>query len=409
MNINTGDIMSSTAHQSALQDSASPRSRFPVKKLLLGGVALAVVILAFWRFTGMGDQRGGNQRRGQTAPVRVAEVVRQDMSVVEHTLGRAVSVANVQVTARVQGVLDSANFKEGQFVKKGDLLFEIDQRGFKASLDQARAILARDEAQLVNTQRDVQRYDALKDKGNVSVQQYDLTRTNAEMLVATVAADKAAVDLAELNISYAQIRSPVDGKTGPLLVQPGNLVVAGGTSPLVTIAQMKPIKISFTLPQTELPRIQARQRGKGLGATLDIHSADGKPLEAPVDFIDNAVNAQSGTIELRSTFGNEDLSLVPGQLVNVTVEMDKIENALVVPRDAVNDGPDGTYVYVVSDDKAVQHSAKVLFDDGQNVAIESDVKPGDKVIIEGQLRVLPNGPVNILPPRGAQAPDQPAG
>ncbi len=397
--------MSSTAQQSA---HAAPPRRFPTKKLLIGGVALAVIALGFWRFTGMSDQRG-NQRRNQAAPVRVAEVTRRDMAVVEHTLGKAVSVANVQVTARAQGILESANFKEGQFVKKGDLLFQIDPRQFQASLDQARAIMERDKAQLVNTQRDVQRYDALKDKGNVSVQQYDLTRSNAEMLIASVAADKAAVDLAELNLGYAQIRSPVNGKTGPVLVQPGNLVVAGGTAPLVTIVQMQPIMVSFNLPQTDLPRIQARQRSQGLKAKLDVRDAGGTALEATVDFIDNAVNAQSGTIELRSTFDNQDLSIVPGQLANVTVEMDKIANPLVIPRDAVNDGPDGTYVYVVSDDKAVQHPVKVLFDDSQNVAIDGDVKPGDKVIIEGQLRVQPDSPVSVLPPRGKQSEEQPAG
>jgi multidrug efflux system membrane fusion protein len=287
------------------------------------------------------------------------------------------------------------------------LLFQIDQRGFDASLEQARAVLARDEAQLKNTQRDVERYEALKDKGTVSLQQYDLTRTNAEMLTATVAADKAALELARLNVSYARIESPVNGKTGPLLVQPGNMIAANNTTPLVMIAQLQPIKISFNLPQSELPRIQARQRNGVLRATLDVRNAKGEILEEPVDFIDNSVNAQSGTVELRATFANDDLTLVPGQLANVTVEMNKIDNALTVPRDAVNDGPDGAYVYVVEDNKAVQHAVKVLFDDATNIAIEGDVKAGDKVIVEGQLRVVPNGPVNILPARTEQA--QPAG
>ena len=400
--------MSSTAHQSAPQHAKAPTTRFPVKKLLMGGVALAVVVLGFWRFTGVGDeQRGNNRQRGQAAPVRVAEVTRHDMPVTDHTLGKAVAVATVQMTSRVQGVLDTANFKEGQFVKKGQLLFQIDQRGFDASLEQARAVLARDEAQLKNTQRDVERYEALKDKGNVSLQQYDLTRTNAEMLTATVAADKAALELARLNVSYARIESPVNGKTGPLLVQPGNMIAANNTTPLVMIAQLQPIKISFNLPQSELPRIQARQRNGVLRATLDVRNAKGEILEEPVDFIDNSVNAQSGTVELRATFANDDLTLVPGQLANVTVEMNKIDNALTVPRDAVNDGPDGAYVYVVEDNKAVQHAVKVLFDDAKNIAIEGDVKAGDKVIVEGQLRVVPNGPVNILPARTEQA--QPAG
>jgi multidrug efflux system membrane fusion protein len=302
----------------------------------------------------------------------------------------------VQVTARVQGVLESANFKEGQFVKRGDLLFQIDPRGFEAALDQAVAILARDEASLVNATRDRDRYANLKASGNVSVQQFDTVTTNAAMLAATVAADKAAVETAKLNLGYAQIRSPVDGKTGPLLIQPGNMILAGGTTPLVTIAQLQPIKVSFTLPQSELPRIQARQKGKGLSASLDIKDGSGAVLQAPVNFTDNAVNASSGTIELRSTFDNTDLSLVPGQLVNVTVELDNIPNALVVPRDAVNDGPNGSFVYVVANGKAMQHPVKILFEDGQSAAISGDIKVDDQVIIEGQLRVVPGGPVNVL-------------
>jgi multidrug efflux system membrane fusion protein len=364
------------------------------------GAALLVVLGAFWHFTSTPSAPKG-PRGGGAAPVRVGQVVNRDMAVVDHTLGKVVAITTVQVTARVQGILDTANFTEGQFVKRGDLLFQIDPRGFQAALAQARAILARDEASLVNATRDRERYANLKESGNVSVQQFDTITTNAAMLAATVAADKAAVETAELNLGYTQIRSPVDGKTGPLLIQPGNMILAGGTTPLVTIAQLKPIKVSFTLPQSELPRIQARQRGKGLSAALDIPAANGSTLAAPVDFTDNAVSATSGTIELRSTFDNADLSLVPGQLVNVTVEMDNIPNALVVPRDAVNDGPDGSFVYVVEGGKAVQHKVTVLFDDGKAVAVNGEIKAGDQVITEGQLRVLPGAGVNVLQAKAA--------
>ncbi|MHB1206708.1 MAG: efflux RND transporter periplasmic adaptor subunit [Rhodospirillaceae bacterium] len=364
------------------------------------GAALLVVLGGFWYFTG-GHSGQTGPRQAAAAPVRVGQVRGRDMSVVDHTLGKVVATTMVQVTARVQGVLESANFKEGQFVKRGDLLFQIDPRGFQAALAQARAILARDQASLVNATRDRDRYANLKDSGNVSVQQYETITTNAAVLAATVAADKAAVETAELNLGYTQIRSPVDGKTGPLLIQPGNMIVAGGTTPLVTIAQLQPIKVSFTLPQSELPRIQARQRGKGLSASLAIKDSSGAVLEAPVNFTDNAVNASSGTIELRSTFDNADLSLVPGQLVNVTVELDNIPHALVVPRDAVNDGPNGSFVYVVATGKAISHPVQVQFDDGENVAVSGDIKPGDQVITEGQLRVVPGAAVNVLQAKAA--------
>ncbi len=371
----------------------------PEKKWPVGGVLLLIILVAFWRLSGSHDGREANSRRSAAAPGRVATVSRHDMPVVEHTLGKVVANSTVQITSRVQGILDAAKFKEGQFVKKGDLLFQIDARGYNAALEQARAILLRDQAQLKNAMRDKQRYEALRTTGNVSLQQLDTATTNAEMLTATVAADKAAVELADLNVSYTQIRSPVDGKTGPVLIQPGNMIANNSTAPLVMIAQMQPIKIAFTLPQSDLARIQMRQRAKGLKASLDVKDAKGAELTAPVDFTDNAVSTQSGTIELRSTFDNGDLSLVPGQLVNVTVELNNIENALIVPRDAINDGPDGTYVYVVTDNKAVTHNIKVLFDDTQNVAVQGDLQPGDKVVTEGQLRVLPGGAVNVMQPR----------
>ena len=379
------------------------------RRWLAGGIALALVLGGYWYFSRSADDAGA-ARGGNAAPVRVGKVVRRDMPVVEHSLGTVVANTTVQVTARVQGVVDSAAFKEGQYVKKGDLLFQIDPRGFQAALAQARANLAKDEAQLVNANRDKARYQNLSDQGAISAQQRDTSNTNADVLAATVAADKAAVDMAALNLDYTQIRSPVDGKTGPLLVQPGNMVSATGTAPLVTIQQVKPVKLSFTLPQSDLDSIQARQKTKGLLAILEGHNdASGKPLSAPVDFTSNAVSGTSGTIELRADFANDDLALVPGQLVNVTVELDDIPNAQVVPRDAVNDGPDGSYVYVVESDKAVSHPVKILFDDTQNVAVSGDLKPGEEVIIEGQLRVDPDGPVRVIGGKGGAKTDAPAG
>jgi multidrug efflux system membrane fusion protein len=181
------------------------------------------------------------------------------------------------------------------------------------------------------------------------------------------------------------------------------MITANSAAPLVTISQIQPIKISFSLPQSDLQLILARQRSKGLIATVDTDDLTGKPLSAPVDFTSNAVNDKSGTVELRATFDNRQFSFLPGQLVNVTVELDSIPNAVVVPRDAVNDGPEGAYVYVVANGKTEQHDVKVLFDDSKYVAVEGDVKPGDRVIVEGQLRVQPDAAVNVLPsPAGAR-------
>lgn len=366
-----------------------------VRNRLVGAAALALVLGGFWHFKG-GNAATPKAQKDSSAPVRVANVERHDMAVVEHTLGTVIANATVQVTARVEGTLDCADFKEGQFVRAGDLLFQIDPRPFRAVLHQARAILQRDEALLNNARRDKARYQSLYEQHTISAQLHDTAATNTDVLAATVEADKAALDLAQINLGYTQIRSPIDGKTGPLLVHAGNMVSSTGSSPLVTITQIEPIKLSFNLPQSELPRLQARMKSHRVVATIDARDLHGALLSAPVDFTSNQINNQSGTIELRADFPNKDLSLLPGQLVNVTVAVDDIPNALVVPHDAIEDGPDGPYVYVVSNGRAVQHDVGILFDNSRSVAVQGDLRPGDSVIVEGQLRVVPGGDVEIF-------------
>ncbi|HEX4178688.1 MAG TPA: efflux RND transporter periplasmic adaptor subunit [Rhizomicrobium sp.] len=381
----------------SLASAAGPGHLPRARTLIAGGAMLALVLGGYWYFNGASD--GGADKRANAAPVRVAIVERRDMPVVERSLGSVVANTLVQLSARVQGTLESANFKEGQFVRRGDLLFQIDPRPFEAALAQAQAIYTRDQAQLRNALRDKQRYAALRAQGAISVQQSDTSDTNADVMAANVAADKAALDMAQLNVEYTRIRSPVDGKTGPIMIQPGNMISTsnGVTAPLVTIAEIRPVKISFTLPQSELPRIQARQQVRPLLATLDARDSAGNPLSAPVDFVSNVVSNQSGSIELRATFPNTDLSLVPGQLVNVTVQLNDIPGALVVPRDAVNDSPSGSFVFAVRGGKAVDVPVRVLTDDGTDAAIVGDgLSPGDMVVAEGQLRVTPGGALRIL-------------
>ena len=258
---------------------------------------------------------------------------------------------------------------------------------------------------LASTKAKAERYRRLSAQNAISPQEAE--DTESAYLQA-----KANLDMASLNLQYTQIRSPVDGKTGPIMLQPGNLVSVNGiTAPLVTITQIQPIKVSFNLPQSDLPRIQARAQHGGLTATVDLHDAGGDTLTAPVNFISNAVSNSAGTIELRATFANEDGALVPGQLVDVTVALANITNATVVPRVAVNIGPDNQYVYVVTPENVVeQHTVKVLFDDGTNMAVASDIKPGDMVITDGALRALPGGKVTVARNRPAAMPSgAPAG
>jgi multidrug efflux system membrane fusion protein len=214
---------------------------------------------------------------------------------------------------------------------------------------------------------------------------------------AAYAVAKSNADAARLNLEFTKIRSPVEGKTGPILVQPGNTVIANlTTTPLVTIDQIRPIKVSFGLPQTDLPRIQARQKTpEGLVATVNLQGLGGEKIQAPVDFISNAVNNVSGTIELRASFKNDDVALVPGQLVNVTVQLNDIPAAIVVPHQAVNVGPDGKYVFAISNNKAIVTPVTVLFDDGGATAVQGKLVPGEQVVTDGQLRLVPGSSVAV--------------
>lgn len=386
------------ARSTGLANRLSQARALP-RKYLIGGAALVVALGGFWLATH--DGGGPPQRRITAAPVRVAAVEQRDMQVIERTIGTVVANASVAVTARVQGQLMKAHFKEGDIVKAGELLFEIDPRPYQAALAQALAQQARDQAQLENANNDARRYADLFRQNAISVQQRDVSAASAKALAATVEADKAQVAMARLNLEYSRIRAPVTGKTGPILIQPGNLVTPSssvGASSLVTINEIQPVKISLSLPQSDLPRIQETARSKGLRVTINLRDGGGgENISAPVDFIGNAVNNTTGTIELRATYPNPDSALIPGQLVDVVVGLSEIPDALVVPREAINTGPAGQFVYAVRESTAQQVPVKVLFDDTVNAAVQGAVKRGETVIVDGQLRVIPGAKVNVLP------------
>jgi multidrug efflux system membrane fusion protein len=371
----------------------------------LGGAALILVLGGFWYLNHQGAAEPRVPRGGAPAPVKVAKVQRRDMAVIERNIGTVVAYDTVQVTPQVAGRVVEALFKEGQMVKKGDLLFQIDPRPFEAALAQVRGQLTKDQAALDGARRDLKRFQALMAAGAESQQVVDDEAATAAADAGIVEADQANLQTAQLNVEYTKIRSPVDGKTGPITVMPGNIISVTGTTtnvnPLVTISQIQPIKISFFLPQTDLPRIEARQKTGGLTATVDMSDIGGSNFTVPVDFVSNAVNNATGTIELRATYPNADASLVPGQLVNVVVELASLKNAITVPHDALASGPDSQYVYKIADGRAVQVPVTVLFDDSKNVAVQGELNPGDDVVVDGQLEVVPGGKVEVV--RGAQA------
>jgi multidrug efflux system membrane fusion protein len=364
---------------------ASARAR-----LIVGILAVIVAVTLAWYLA----DRNAQKPPPPAAPVHVAVAQRQNVDVIEHTIGTVLAQATVNVTAQVSGQLMVADFKEGQIVHNGDLLFQIDPRPFRDALDQARAALARDQANLVNAQNDERRFVNLFAENAASQSQRDQAVATAKADAAIVKSDEASVRVAQLNLEYTQIRSPVDGKTGPILIQPGNLIAAGGANPLVTITQIQPVKVSFFLPQSDIVQVQNQMHAGQLKAVIPV--SDGSEV-APVDFVGNAVSAQTGTIELRATFGNADMRLVPGQMVNVGITMRQLKNVTLVPRNAVNAGPQGSFVYAVDgSSKARLEPVTVLSDDGTNDAIAGQVRPGQRVVTEGQLRLVPGATVEIM-------------
>jgi multidrug efflux system membrane fusion protein len=263
-------------------------------------------------------------------------------------------------------------------------------------LAQAQGQLTKDQAVLTGARVDLKRYQTLLGANAISKQTVDDQAATVAQNEGVVQADEALVNTAKINVGYTRIVSPIDGKTGPLMIQPGNVITAASSTPLVTITQVQPIKLSFFLPQSQLTQIQNQMTAGKLWAVVSMPGAPGGQEKAKVDFISNAVGANTGTIELRATFLNADQRLVPGQNVDVGITIKDLPGATVVPRDAVNLGPDTAYVYVVDQDKIVSSkTVKILNDDGVRDAVEGGVKPGDRVVVEGQLRIVPGSKVQI--------------
>ncbi|HEY2068956.1 MAG TPA: efflux RND transporter periplasmic adaptor subunit [Rhizomicrobium sp.] len=378
-------------------------------RLILGVIGVVLVAaLAWYLFAPAAKPPVKNP----AVPVRVTAAIKKTVIINERTVGTVIANATVQITARVSGQLMTASFKEGDTVHKGDVLFQIDPRPFQAALEQAQATAARDAATLVSDNKDAERYRALLKSGGASQQQVDQAVAAAKAMAATVVSDRAAADAARLNLIYSKILSPIDGKTGAIQVQPGNLITADATTPLVTITQVQPVKVSFFLAQTDLPQIQQRMAQNRMTATIQVHGAGGKTMTAPVDFVGNAVDNRTGTIELRATFPNLDNVLVPGQLADVSASLGQIDDAVVVPHDAVNLGLNNSYVYVDGPgSKALIVPVQVLNDDGTLAAVKGQIKPGDKVVVEGQLRVVKGSllAVKKAAPGAEQTTQAPAG
>lgn len=327
-------------------------------------------------------------------PVTVATAERRTVPYELSAPGTVEPVQTVAVQAQVSGQIRRVAFKEGDEVRQGRVLFELDSRPYRAALDQAMALLERDRAQAANAVEEAQRYESLAEKEYVTAQQYEQARTNAAAARATLAGSQAAVDEARLNLQYATIRAPISGRTGSLLIKEGNLVRANATQPLVTINRLRPILVRFAVPANNLPLIQAHL-SKGLVVRAE-PSGGGDPSEGTLSFVDNAVDTATGTILLKGRFPNDDGALWPGGYVNVRLQLYVEQDALVIPAAAVVSGQQGSFVFVIQPDSSAATKAVTVSRTAGDFAIVSgDVQPGDRVVVDGQLRLRNGSKVQI--------------
>lgn len=367
-------------------------------------IALTVLLAITSGACAGGDARtaapaaGGGRGRGgdQTVPVTVAPVVRKSMPIEIRVIGSVEAYSVVSVHAQITGQLKEVNFKEGDDVRKDQLLFALDRRPLEAALMAAQANLQRDIAQAANAKVVAQRYSDLAGRGIATTEQLETSRTSAAALDATVEADRAALENAKVQLQYATISSPIAGRTGALMVHEGNLVRAADLAPLVVINQVAPIYVSFAIPESRLPELK---RFLALG-TLQVEAKppnDENPSShGHITFVDNSVDQTTGTIRIKATFTNEDRRLWPGQFVNVIVALTKDPTAVVVPTAAVQVGQQGQYAYVVKADHSVEYRAVVVERTaGLETVVKSGLKPAETVVTDGQLRIVAGSKVSI--------------
>jgi membrane fusion protein, multidrug efflux system len=358
--------------------------------------SVGILLLAAGLAAAASCSRKAPSAASEAVPVRVGTVQQKSVPVQIRNIGTVQPFTAVAVKALVSGEILTVHFREGQSVRKGDALFSIDPRPYQAALAQAEAALARDQAMWTNADTDVKRYEDLVQKDYVTRQQYDSVKAQAEATQATVRADQAAVERARLDLSYCSIRSPIDGRTGSVMVQVGNVVKPNDVT-LVTINQVAPIYVSVAVPERDLARIRERQAQSRLVVTAE-DSASGKSLASgDLTFIDNAVDRTTGTILLKATFANADNALWPGEYVSAVLTLATEANAIVAPAGAVQNGQQGSYVYVVKPDNTVESRPVTpgrLIADG--TVIQNGLSPGERVVTDGQLRLQPGSKIEIV-------------
>jgi multidrug efflux system membrane fusion protein len=366
---------------------------------LLAAAACALVLIGARHLLSQdGTPRPRAAQQAQNgAPVHVAVVETRSFPIILNGLGTVQATNTVTVRSRVDGQIEKVGFEEGQMVREGDLLVQIDPAPFQAALNQATAKLAQDEASLTNAKQDLERTAVLSKQGNATQQLLDQRTASVASLTAQVQADKAAIDSARVQLNYTTIRSPLTGRAGFRLVDPGNIVHANDQNGMLTITQLQPISVIFTAPEDRLPVINEELKSGPL--KVSALSSDGKRRlgEGTLKLLDNQVDPASGTIRMKGSFDNRDNALWPGLSVTTRLLVKTLNDVVVVPDAAVQRGPSGLYVYVVTDQSRAQlRQVKVGRIEGGLALVERGLAAGERIVTSGHYRVQPGGPVQVL-------------
>ncbi len=373
------------------------------KTITVAGIMAVVVILAAMAFWSGGASRAAPSQAAASriVPVTTTHALARNIPVMLANIGVVQAYQSVLVRARVDGTLNSINFTEGQMVHSGDLLAVIDPRPYQAALDSAMAKKASDQAGLKNNKKTLGRDAALLQSNFATKQSYDNDTSSVAEVQASIEGDDASIAAAELNLDFAQIRAPISGRVGLRLVDAGNLIHATDATGIVSIAQIQPISVLFSLPQDDLPAVQdAMQQGV---LPVFAYAADNQTLldQGQLLTVDNGIDESTGTFRMKAVFPNPAQKLWPGQTVNARLQVGELRNAVTVPSTAINRGPNGLFVFMIKPDKtAKMQPVDVAQDDGQNAVITKGVSAGAVVVTDGQSKLEDGTKVAM---RGAEA------
>lgn len=366
-------------------------------------LALAA-LLTVCALSACSDENGAKaeaEKSPPSVPVLVAQAVEKQMPLRLHAIGNVETIASVAVKSRVDGQIVKVHIRDGQDVAAGDLLFQLDPKPYQSQLAQAEANLAHDQAQLDYLRGQEQRYQDLLDQNFVSKEGYAQVAANFRAAQASVGADQAAVQNARVNLAYTTIRAPINGRVGKVLLSEGNLVKGNDTVSMVVINQLAPIYVSLAVPERYLNEIRTRQRTAPLQIEAMLEQGQ-PPISGKLAFIDNTVDTTTGTIKLRGIFANQDKELWPGQFVESWVTLRNEDNALVVPTQALQTGPNGQYVFVVKEDSSAEmRKVEVARTEGVETVLDGGVTAGETVVVDGASRILPGTRVSVKTPEKA--------